>query len=127
MIMSTPPPSPPLSRPYRCSLPLHKVVIYPSTEGLLGSAVLMAVVLGVLAHFFAEVPSRVMAFVRHRVLWHTVSLLCFMIGVGGMIFCIIRNPKTHGYDQVITMPSCGVRGRGRGQGEGGVPFVCLPC
>lgn len=81
-----------------------KLVIYPSTEGLLGSAVLMAVVLGILGHFFAEVPSRVITFIRHRALWHIVSLLCYMTGVGGMIFCIIRNPKTHGFDQKTGEP-----------------------
>ncbi|CAN0480286.1 unnamed protein product, partial [Laminaria digitata] len=76
-----------------------QVVILPSTKGLLIGAVLMGVAMGIIGHFFVDVPSRVVTFIRHRVLWHSISLLCYMTGVGGMIYCIIRNPKTHGFDQ----------------------------
>lgn len=44
--------------------------------------------------------SQVLAVVRHKGLWFVVSMGCYMTGVGGMVFCIIRNPKPHGYHQV---------------------------
>lgn len=42
-----------------------------------------------------------MTAVRHKGLWFAVSMGCYMTGVGGMIYCIIRNPKTHGYHKVM--------------------------
>lgn len=42
---------------------------------------------------------------RHKGLWFAVSMGCYMTGVGGMIYCIIRNPKSHGFHQVW----CGIR------------------
>lgn len=30
----------------------------------------------------------------------TASMACYMTGVGGMIYCIIRNPHPYGFDQV---------------------------
>lgn len=41
-----------------------------------------------------------MSVVRHKGLWFVVSIGCYMTGVGGMIYCIIRNPKPHGFNQV---------------------------
>lgn len=45
---------------------------------------------------------QVLTVVRHKGLWFVVSMGCYMTGVGGMVFCIIRNPKPHGYHQVQT-------------------------
>lgn len=50
--------------------------------------------------------------VRLKGLWFVVSVACYMTGVGGMIYCIIRNPKPHGFHQV--------RSCGRGDFEGGM-------
>ncbi|CAM9583234.1 unnamed protein product [Ectocarpus sp. 6 AP-2014] len=88
-----------------------RVVIVADSSGLLPAALLLGVILGVAAHFLADVPSRVMTAVRHKGLWFTVSLGCYMTGVGGMIYCIIRNPKTHGYHQdgATAMMSAGGR------------------
>lgn len=79
------------------------MIILPDTSGLLEGALLIGVALGVLGHFFSGVPSRAMAFIRSKGLWFTVSMACYLIGVGGMVFCIIRNPKTHGFDQVTVL------------------------
>ncbi|CAM9283828.1 unnamed protein product [Ectocarpus sp. 13 AM-2016] len=76
-----------------------RVVIVADSSGLLPAALLLGVILGVAAHFLADVPSRVMTAVRHKGLWFAVSMGCYMTGVGGMIYCIIRNAKTHGYHQ----------------------------
>ncbi|CAM9974131.1 unnamed protein product [Scytosiphon promiscuus] len=76
-----------------------QVVILPDSSGLLSGALLLGLVMGLVAHFFADVPSRVLAVVRYKGLWFLVSMGCYMTGVGGMVFCIIRNPKPHGYHQ----------------------------
>ena len=76
--------------------------------------------MGIMGHFFADVPSRVVTVVRHRGVWFLASLMCYMTGVGGMIFCIIRNPKSHGFDQVTWRFA---RRGGGSEGEGFVGYL----
>ncbi|CAM9818866.1 unnamed protein product [Pylaiella littoralis] len=76
-----------------------EVLLLPDTSGLLPGALLMGVVLGIVAQSFADVPSRALAVARHKGLWFLVSMGCYMTGVGGVIYCIIRNPNSHGFNQ----------------------------
>ena len=71
---------------------------------------------------------QVLAVARHKGLWFAVSMGCYMIGVGGMIYCIIRNPKAHGFHQVcdVTIAIKAVTTRSWGRRRGGAHTCCLP-
>lgn len=71
-----------------------QIILARDTSRLFPSALLIGLFVGVVAHFFANVPGRVVAALRYRGIWMTASMACYMTGVGGMIYCIIRNPET---------------------------------
>ncbi|KAG5186911.1 hypothetical protein JKP88DRAFT_262492 [Tribonema minus] len=57
---------------------------------------LAAALVAVLAHFVVLEPTRMLALVRSKALWLMVSLATYTVGVGGLIYCIIRNPQEYG-------------------------------
>ncbi|CAM9279997.1 unnamed protein product [Choristocarpus tenellus] len=76
-----------------------EIVIHPDMSGFLAAVPVVAAVLGVLGHIIISRPARIMGVARSRGLWMLFTLACFASGVGGMIYCIIRKPRTHTTNQ----------------------------
>lgn len=63
---------------------------------------------------------------RHKGLWFLVSMGCYMTGVGGVIYCIIRNPNSHGFNQVsLSIPCVPVEAAQMGREGGGVRISAI--